>query len=342
VPSRPLVRFIARRIGALVVLSIGITFIAFALTQLVPGDPIRANLGQIAQSDPEVVAAFRHHYGLDKPLPVQYLKYLQNLVHGDLGESEQTHDAVRHDLAQFIPATAELALISMVIAVIVGVGLGVLAAVRRNRPTDHLLRLVSLGGISVPTFWLALICLYVFFFKLNWVPGGGRLDPGVLEPPHMTGFYTFDALVAGQWSTLWDATRHLVLPSLVLALFNVGLLTRYTRSAVLEVIGEEYVQAARAKGLPERVVVLRHVLRAAMTSLVTVIGLAFANVMTGSVLVENIFAWPGIGQYAYHSATALDLPAIMGVSLFVAIIYIAINLIVDLLYGIIDPRIRVA
>jgi peptide/nickel transport system permease protein len=229
-----------------------------------------------------------------------------------------------------------------VIAVIVGVGLGVLAAVRRNRPTDHLLRLVSLGGISVPTFWLALICLYVFFFKLNWVPGGGRLDPGVLEPPHVTGFYTFDALVAGQWSTLWDATRHLVLPSLVLALFNVGLLTRYTRSAVLEVIGEEYVQAARAKGLPERVVVLRHVLRAAMTSLVTVIGLAFANVMTGSVLVENIFAWPGIGQYAYHSATALDLPAIMGVSLFVAIIYIAINLIVDLLYGIIDPRIRVA
>jgi peptide/nickel transport system permease protein len=342
VPSRPLVRFTARRIGALVVLSIGITFIAFALTQLVPGDPIRANLGQIAQSDPEVVAAFRHHYGLDKPLPVQYLKYLQNLVHGDLGESEQTHDAVRHDLAQFIPATAELALISMVIAVIVGVGLGVLAAVRRNRPTDHLLRLVSLGGISVPTFWLALICLYVFFFKLNWVPGGGRLDPGVLEPPHVTGFYTFDALVAGQWSTLWDATRHLVLPSLVLALFNVGLLTRYTRSAVLEVIGEEYVQAARAKGLPERVVVLRHVLRAAMTSLVTVIGLAFANVMTGSVLVENIFAWPGIGQYAYHSATALDLPAIMGVSLFVAIIYIAINLIVDLLYGIIDPRIRVA
>jgi peptide/nickel transport system permease protein len=342
VPSRPLVRFIARRIGALVVLSIGITFIAFALTQLVPGDPIRANLGQIAQSDPEVVAAFRHHYGLDKPLPVQYLKYLQNLVHGDLGESEQTHDAVRHDLAQFIPATAELALISMVIAVIVGVGLGVLAAVRRNRPTDHLLRLVSLGGISVPTFWLALICLYVFFFKLNWVPGGGRLDPGVLEPPHVTGLYTFDALVAGQWSTLWDAMRHLVLPSFVLALFNVGLLTRYTRSAVLEVIGEEYVQAARAKGLPERVVVLRHVLRAAMTSLVTVIGLAFANVMTGSVLIENIFAWPGIGQYAYHSATALDLPAIMGVSLFVAIVYIAINLIVDLLYGIIDPRIRVA
>jgi peptide/nickel transport system permease protein len=341
-PSRPLVRFVARRLAALVALSIGITFIAFMLTQLVPGDPIRANLGQIAQSDPEVVAAFREHYGLDKPLPVQYLRYLQHLAHGDLGESQQTHEGVRHDLAQFVPATAELAFTAMLIAVVVGVGLGVLAAVKRNRPTDHALRVVSLGGISVPTFWLALLSLYVFFFRLNWVPGGGRLDPGVLEPPHVTGLYTVDALVAGQWATCWDAVRHLILPALVLALFNVGLLTRYTRSAVLEVIDQEYVQGARAKGLPERVVVLRHVLRAAMTSLVTVIGLAFANVMTGSVLVENIFAWPGIGQYAYHSATSLDLPAIMGVSLFVAIVYIAINFIVDLLYGVIDPRIRIA
>jgi peptide/nickel transport system permease protein len=342
VPHRPLVRFIVRRLAALVALSIGITFIAFALTQLVPGDPIRANLGQIAQTQPEVVAAFRHHYGLDQPLPVQYLRYLQHLVHGDLGESEQTHNSVLHDLGQFAPATAELAITAMIIAIVVGVGLGILAAVRRNQPTDHVLRLISLGGISVPTFWLALLALYVFFFRLGWVPGGGRLDPGVLSPPHVTGLYTVDALVAGQWSTAWDALRHLILPSLVLALFNVGLLTRYTRSAVLEVIDQEYVQGARAKGLPEHVVVLRHVLRAAMTSLITVIGLAFANVMTGSVLVENIFAWPGIGQYAYESATALDLPAIMGVSLFFAISYILVNFVVDLLYGVIDPRIRIA
>jgi peptide/nickel transport system permease protein len=332
---------VLRRVVALVALSIGITLIAFALTQLVPGDPIRSNLGQIAQSDPEVVAAFRHHYGLDKPLPVQYLRYLENVLQGDLGESQQTHNPVRKDLAEFVPATAELALLSMLIAVVVGVGLGILAAVRRNRLTDHLLRFVSLGGISVPTFWLALLALYVFFFKLNWAPGAGRLDPGVFAPPHVTGLYTFDALVAGKWATLWDAVRHLILPSLVLALFNVGLLTRYTRSAVLEVIEEEYVLAARARGLPERTVVLRHVLRAAMTSLITVIGLAFANVMTGSVLVENIFAWPGIGQYAYHSSTSLDLPAIMGVSLFVALVYIVVNFVVDILYGVIDPRIRV-
>lgn len=335
-------RFVVWRLAALVLLSLGITLITFVLTVLVPGDPVRSNLGQLAQSDPAAVAAFRQHYGLDQPLPVQYLRYLENLAQGDLGESQQTHNPVRHDLAQFIPATAELALGSMMVALVAGVGLGVLAAVRRNRLTDHLLRVVSLGGISVPTFWLALLSLYVFFFRFNWLPGNGRLSPAVTPPPHVTGMYTFDALVTGQWATLSDAFRHLVLPTLVLALANIGLLTRYTRSAVLEVIGNDYIQATRAKGLPERTVILRHVLRAAMTSLITVIGLAFANVMTGSVLVENIFSWPGIGQYAYRSATSLDLPAIMGVSLFVAVVYIAINFVVDVLYGIIDPRIRVS
>ena len=330
-----------RRFAALVLLALGITMVAFLLTELVPGDPVRANLGQIAQSDPQAVAAFRHHYGLDQPLPVQYLEYLKHLLHGDLGQSEQTHDSVRHDLAQFAPATIELGLASMFIALLVGVSLGVIAAVRKDRPTDHLLRLFSLGGISVPTFWLALLALYFFFFKLNWLPGGGRLDPADLPPPHVTGMYTLDALIAGQWSTFTDAFRHLILPALVLALFNVGLLTRYTRSSVLEVVGNDYVQAARAKGLPERVVVSRHVLRAAMVSMITVIGLAFANVMTGAVLVENIFAWPGIGQYAYHSSTSLDLPAIMGVSLFVAVVYIVVNFVVDILYGVIDPRIRI-
>jgi peptide/nickel transport system permease protein len=341
-PSRSLVRFVGRRLVALVLLSLGITLVAFVLTVIVPGDPVRSNLGQMAQFDPSAVAAFRHHYGLDQPLPVQYLRYLEHLVQGDLGQSQQTHDAVRHDLAMFIPATAELAISSMVIALIAGVGLGILAAVKRDRLTDHLLRIVSLGGISVPTFWLALLGLYVFFFRLGWVPGGGRLSPAVTPPPHVTGMYTLDALFAGQWATLWDAFQHLVLPALVLALFNVGLLTRYTRSAVLEVIENDYVQATRAKGLPEHTIVLRHVLRAAMTSLITVIGLSFANVMTGSVLVEDIFAWPGIGQYAYHSATSLDLPAIMGVSLFVAVVYIVINFIVDVLYGVIDPRIRIS
>jgi peptide/nickel transport system permease protein len=325
-----------------VLLCLGITLIAFCLTQLVPGDPAAANLGQRAIEDPAAVAAFRHHYGLDKPLPEQYGTYLWRLVHGDLGESQQSHAPVTKDLSQFIPATAELAILSIVIAVFVGVSLGVIAAVKRNKLTDHILRVVSLGGVSMPTFWIALVSLYVFFFRLNWLPGTGRLDPVVSEPPKHTGFFTIDALIAGQWSTAGNAFMHLVLPALVLAAYNIGLLTRYTRSAVLEVISNDYVRSARAKGLPEYTVIVRHVLRAALPSVVTVIGLAFANVMTGAVLVENIFSWPGIGQYAYRSATTLDLPAIMGVSLFVAVVYIVVNFAVDVLYGVIDPRIRLA
>lgn len=337
----PFVRFVLRRAGALVLLCLGITVVAFTLTQLVPSDPVAANLGEQAAADPAAVAAFEERYGLNDPVPVQYWHYLTNLVQGDLGESLQDHQPVREDLERYAPATAELALFSTLIAVPFGIAFGVVAAVRRNRFTDHALRVVSLGGLSMPTFWIALVALYVFFYRLGWFPGGDRLDPGVLEPPHRTGMYTVDALLAGQWSTAWNAFHHMMLPAFVLAAYNIGLLTRYTRSAVLEVIGNDYVRAARAKGLREHDVLVRHVLRAALPSIVTVIGLVFANVLTGTVLVETIFAWPGIGQYAYRSAVTLDLPAIMGVSLFVALVYATVNFVVDVLYGVIDPRIRV-
>jgi peptide/nickel transport system permease protein len=310
------------------------------LTQLVPGDPAAANLGQRAIEDPAAVQAFREHYGLDKPLPQRYAIYLAHVFQGDLGESQQTHSSVRSNLGEFIPATAELAVLSILVAVLVGITLGVIAAIRRNRVTDHVLRVVSLGGVSMPTFWIALVALYVFFFRLDWFPGGGRLDPGTTPPGGITGLYTVDAVLHGQWSLAWDALHHLILPALVLAAFNVSLITRYTRSAILEVINDDYVRAARAKGLPERVVVIRHVLRAALPSVITVLGLVFANVLTGAVLVENIFAWPGIGQYAYQASIELDLPAIMGVSLFVAVVYVTVNFVVDVLYAVIDPRIR--
>jgi peptide/nickel transport system permease protein len=341
-PLPPFARFLLHRLAALVLLAIGITLVAFLFTQLVPGDPVTANLGEQAAADPEVVQVFRERYGLDEPLPVQYWTYLTRVVRGDLGTSFTTQQPVRENLGEFAPATAELAILSTLIAVLVGTVFGVVAAVKRNRAADHLLRVVSLAGISMPTFWIALVALYVFFLRLGWFPGGDRLEPGVLAPPHRTGMYTVDALLAGQWGTAQSAFHHLILPALVLAAYNVGLLTRYTRSAVLEVIGNDYVRAARAKGLPERNVLVRYVLRAALPSVVTVIGLVFANVLTGTVLVETIFAWPGIGQYAYRSAVALDLPAIMGVSLFVAVVYVSVNFVVDVLYGVIDPRIRVA
>ena len=334
-------RFFARRLIALVFLVIGITAVTFALTQLVPSNAVATNLGEQAAGDPAAVAAFKHHYGLDKPLPQRYALYLGNVLQGDLGQSSLTHNAVSSDLREFIPATAELALYSVFFAAIVGIAFGILSALRRNRPTDHVLRVGSLAGISMPTFWIALIALYVGFYRLGWFPGAERLDPGVLPPPHVTGLYTIDALIAGDLGLFGGALHHIVLPALVLAAFNVSLLTRFTRSAVLEVLGNDYVRSARAKGLPERIVVLRYVLRAALPSVITVLGLVFANVLTGAVLVEKIFSWPGIGQYAYQAAINLDVPAIAGVSIFVAVVYVTINFVVDVLYGVIDPRIRI-
>lgn len=335
-------RFVVRRLAVSLVLVVGVTFIAFLLTNLVPGDPAAANLSQRAIEDPEAVAAWRERNGLDQPLPVQYARYLTNLVRGDLGDSQQTGRGVTEDLAEFGPASAELALVAIVISLVLGLGFGTWAALRRDRPTDQVLRVLSLAGVSVPLFWLALLALYVLSFRLGWFPGSGRLDPGAIPPEKVTGMFTIDALLARDFTMFKSAFGHVLLPALVLASFTIGLLTRFTRSSVLEVLNNDYVRAAHAKGLPMRVVVTRHVLRAALVPVVTVIGTAFASLLAGTVLVEQIFSWPGIGSYAFRSATNLDLPAIMGVSLFVAVVYITINLIVDLLYSVIDPRIRAA
>ncbi|HTT90918.1 MAG TPA: ABC transporter permease [Acidimicrobiales bacterium] len=333
-------RFLARRLGIGVILVIGITLVAFILTHLIPADPAAANLGQSALGDPAIVKAFYHEYGLDKPVVDQYLIYLWKLLHGNLGISEHTHRAVSSDLAQYFPATIELALFAIVVSIILGVGLGVYAAVRRGRPVDGGLRVVSLLGVSMPTFWVALFAYYFFFYRLGWLPSGGRLSPGLNPPGTITGMYTVDALLHGQWSLFVNALQHLILPGLVLGIFTVGVVMRFTRAAVLEVINNDYVRAARAKGLSEWTVIRRHVMRPALLPIVTVGALAFGNLLSGTVLVENIFSWPGIGQYAYQSAINLDLPAIMGVSIVVAIIYIVINLLVDLTYSILDPRIE--
>jgi peptide/nickel transport system permease protein len=340
VTDHVLLWFVLRRLAALLMLLVGITLIAFLLTHLVPGDPVAANLSQQAVSDPEIVQAFKEKNGLDKPLPVQYVTYLEGLTHGDLGLSQQTQKPVREDLGEFVPATIELAVTAILISVLVGVPLGILAAVRRNTWLDQVLRVVTLSGVSVPTFWLALVSYYVLFFKLGLVPGGGRLDPGVDPPVHHTGFYTLDALLDGDPGLFGEALRHLLLPALVLAMFTISLLTRFTRASMLEVLNNDYVRTARAKGLPERVVVFRHVVRPALLPILTVFGVAFGSLLSGTVLVEKIFSWPGIGQYAYNSALALDLPSIMGVCLVVAVIYVGINFAVDIAYGLVDPRIR--
>ncbi|GGO09484.1 ABC transporter permease [Microbispora bryophytorum] len=338
----PLARFLVRRIVTALLLTVGITLITFVLTNLVPGDPVAANLGQRAVGDPAIVAQWRADHGLDRPLPQQYLMHLEGLLHGDLGTSQQSHRPVLDDLAESVPATLELAGAAILVSLVLGVGFGVVAALRRDRLSDHVLRVLSLVGISVPTFWLALVAFYVFFFRLQITPGSGRIDPGMTPPPQVTGLYTVDALLSGRWDVLSSAVGHLAAPALVLALYTIGLLTRFTRSAVLEVLGQDYVRAARAKGLPGRVVLFRYVLRPALVPVITVAGLAFGSLLSGTVLVEAVFAWPGVGQYAYKSATTLDLPAVMGVGLVVGVVYLVINLVVDVLYGVIDPRVRVS
>ena len=338
----PILVFVLRRLLALVGLAIGISLVAFVLTQLVPGNPAIANLGQQAGNNPAAVHAFDVRYGLNKPLPEQYLTYLIRLLHGDLGVSEQTQRPVLTDLASYAPATAELALTAMFIASVVGLGLGLLAALRHNRWFDHAIRIFTLVGVSVPIFWFGLLALYIFYLRFGILPGVGRLSATALPPPQVTGFYTIDSLIAGQWSTFGGALSHLILPALVLAAPVTSLITRFTRAAVLEVLGNDYVNAAKAKGLPTHTVLVRHVLRAALPSIITVAGLALADVLTGTVLVEQIFSWAGIGEYAYNSAINLDLPSIMGVTLFVSIVYTLTNLVVDVLYTVIDPRVRLA
>jgi peptide/nickel transport system permease protein len=331
-------RFVARRLAIGVLQVFGVTLVTFAVVAVVPGDPAAANLGQSALADPTIVAAFRHHYGLDRPLPVQYALYVWHLLHGDLGQSQLTQRPVLTDLRQYFPATAELALCAIVVALALGVALGLCAALYHNRPPDRLIRLGSLAGISIPNFWLGLAAFYLFFYKLGWLPGAGRLSPQLQPPRSITGLYTVDSLLTGNWNDLADAARHLVLPASVLACYTVSLIARFSRSAVLDVLGQDYVRAARAKGLPERVVIRRHILRPALLQIITVAGLAFGALLSGAVLVEQVFSWPGIGQYAYRSATALNLPGITGVCIVIAIIYILVNLGVDILYVFIDPR----
>ncbi|GAA3514913.1 ABC transporter permease [Actinocatenispora rupis] len=337
-----LVRFLAKRLAVTVGLLWGVTVVTFALVHVVPGDSATANLSEQALNDPALVAAYRARWGLDQPVYVQYLRYLWNLLHGDLGTSQQTGKPVLSDLAHYVPATMELAVPSMVLALLIGTAVGMLAAVRHGRATDQVVRVGSLLGLSTPPFWLSLVVLYQFFYLLGVSPSGGRLSTDFSPPPTVTGMYTVDSALAGQWAEWWDAVQHLVLPVLVLTCLTVATLIRFVRSAMLEVLSTDYIKAAHAKGLPGFTVLRRHLLRAGLVPVITVSGLAFAALLSGTVLVENIFGWPGIGQYAYRSATALDLPSILGVSLFVALVYTVVNLIVDLVYGLIDPRIRLS
>jgi len=334
-------RYLGHRVAFAGVAFLGVIVVAFLVAHMVPADPLAVVLSDQATKDPSIRAAYMKRWGLDRPLPEQFLVYLANVAHGDLGESFTTRRPVLRDLAQFLPATIELACAALVVSLVFGVPLGVWAAVRHNRSADHAARLLSLVGAASPIFWTGLIALYVFYYLLRWAPGPGQVDPRQALPPAVTGFLLVDSLIAGRADVFLSALAHLILPALVLGWFIMGLIARTTRSALLEVLKADFVRTARAKGLKDRRVVGFHALRNALIPVLTVTGLAFASLLSGAVLTETVFAWPGIGRYAVTAATRLDYPAILGVTMLTAIIYITVNLIVDLLYGVLDPRIRI-
>lgn len=332
-------RYILGRLLTTAFLAVAATLVVFLIAHLVPIDPIRSNLGDLASSKPEIVQAYRARWGLDKPLWDQYGIYLIGLAKGDFGVSIVTERPVLDDILQYAPATFELATVAALMATLVGIPLGVLAAVRRDTWADHLARLLSLIGVAAPTFWLAFIALAVFYGGLQIAPSTGRLDIGLAAPRTVTGMYLVDSLIAGQPSTFFNALAHITLPAAVLAASSLGLITRTTRASMLETLGQDYIRTARAKGVRERAVVVLHALRNALVPVVTLGGLAYAQLLTGAVMTETIFSWPGLGRYAFQAAGALDFPAITGVTLVVAVTYLVVNLLVDLSYGLVDPRI---
>ncbi|MFW2514035.1 ABC transporter permease [Demequina sp. SO4-13] len=334
--------FVVKRLGISLFLLWGVATIMFLAARLVPGDVISVMLGEEAAADPVARQAMIERFGLDRPMFEQYWIHMANIAQGDFGISMRTRGPVADDLERAIPASLELGLLSGAISGIIGIFLGTLSALRRGKLSDQVIRVITVTGISVPLFWLALLALYLFNFKLGVFPGIGRLGPGSAPPPQVTGMYTVDALIAGDLATFSDALMHLLIPGAVLAVFTMTLITRFTRSAVLEVLNEDYVRTAKAKGLSSSRVLFAHVLRAAFVPIVTVLGIMFGAVLAGAVLVEEIFNFPGIGQLMFQSAVFLDMPGMIGVGLVVAVIYIGISFITDILYGVIDPRIRVS
>ena len=324
----------------MVVLLVGVSLMVFLISHLVPSDPAASNLSQTALADPEIVAAYNAKWGLDQPLYKQYLIYMGNLFHGDLGTSIRTGRPVLDDLKQYFPATFELSVFAMLFAIVFGILFGVLSAVHQNKPTDQILRAISVSGVSLPSFWFALIMMSLFCDKLKWFPSGGRIDPRAFSPTGGTGLYIVDAISWGDMPMLASSFAHLALPALVLGFFTMGLITRQTRSNLLEAMSQDYIRTARSKGMSRSRVVWKQAMPNALIPIITVSGLGFCNLLGGMVFVEKIFSWPGIGQYAYLAATTLDFPAICGVSLLIAATYVIVNLLFDLLYCVIDPRIR--
>jgi peptide/nickel transport system permease protein len=330
--------FVLRRLALILPVILGLTLLTFTLSHVVPGDP--ALLAAGPQATPDMVEQVRREFGFDAPLPVQYLNYLKGLVSGNWGRSVLSRRPVLSDLAVYWPATLELVLAAMTIAVVSGIPLGVISAVRHDRWPDHLSRAYSLLGVSMPAFVLAIVLQWFIALRTGMLPLGGRIASEVAPPDHITGLYIVDSIATLNFEALKSSLVHIVLPALTLSMAPVAIITRMTRSSMLDVLSQDYIRTSRAKGLAERNVIVRHALRNAFMPTLTMIGLSLGWLMGGSLLVESIFDWPGIGLYAVKSALSLDFMPIMGITFLYGVVFSLINLGVDVLYAFVDPRVR--
>ncbi len=332
-----LVRLIVRRLIFLVFVLFGLSLITFGLSHIVPGDPARLMAGPRASKS--AVAKIREKYGLDDPLPVQYVNYVQGIFRGDLGTSFTTRRPVLDDLKRYLPATIELGLVAFTLSTLIGIPLGVLSSVNRDKLPDHVARFISISGLALPVFWLAIMAQFIFFGRLGWLPDGARIPIGTDPPPNVTGLYTIDSLLAGNWELFRLSLTHLILPATVLAYGSLAVITRMVRGGMLEVLNQDYIRTARAKGISGNGVIYGHALKNAMLPTVTSLGLQIGLLLSGAFLVEIVFSWPGIGRYAVEAIQRLDYNATMATTLIIALIFVLMNLVVDILYLFLDPRI---
>lgn len=333
-----MLNFILKRTGSLAFTILGMSFLMFFISRSLPGDPARAAAGGIDASQ-EMVQHVIKEYGLDKPLIVQYFIYMRHLLQGDFGRSLVTRRPIIEDLKIFYPATFELTLYGVLFACVVGIPLGIISAIRRGKLIDHLSRVTSLFMVSMPLFWLGLMAIFIFYAKLGLLPGSGRLSYDLLTTRAITGILTLDSILLGDFKLLGDALYHLILPMIILSSVSLGIIARMTRSCMLEVMSENYIITARAKGLMEKAVIMKHALRNAIIPVITVVGLQFGILMGGAVITETVFSWPGVGRYAILSVDNKDFPAIMGFAITFSFFYAIINLIIDILYAFVNPKI---
>jgi peptide/nickel transport system permease protein len=330
--------FVLRRLMLTGLMLFGLVLITFVVSNVAPSDPAALAAGPDATRD--MVETIRREYGLDRPLPEQFVHYVGGVLTGDLGRSIVTTRSVMEDLGRYFPATLELVLLSMTFGVLVGVPLGMLSAVLKNRAPDHATRFIAVSLVALPAFWFGILLQLLFAVQLEWLPTSGRLDITTPPPPFITGMLLVDSLLAGEWSTFTDALRHAVLPALVLSFPCLASILRVNRAEMIEVLSSDYVTAARAHGISRLRVVCVLALRNAMLPTLAIIGLRWGWMLGSTVLVETVFDWPGIGLYAVSSAIAGDFKPVMGVTLLIGVNFMVINLIVDLLYGVLDPRLR--